>query len=404
MIPSERRHVAEPKPSATRAGLWLESPLWDSFWMLSGLWLLLFLQAAQVAHLVPLVQDMLTLAALSLLWGGHILAPVIVSWMNPGLRDHMVKQQGKYIFFPISLLIGSIVLGMLGDLSQWAFVPEEIRVHINPRFLIFYTFVVWNTWHFSAQHFGVLAVYRKLAGQFSKRDRQLDRAFSVVMTCVLMPVAWYTQRREDRLGQVLHYLPDTLAMPNLVTLVIMISAGLTLLYITIEFLKPNSSLPRVLYILSIGIQPIFGTVSYPIFHLAVFSICHWMIEFALASRILQNQLWPSKEQALLSSHKTSRYSFAKQVLILAAISIPMYGVLLSPTVLGVVARFHDSLYNEAVYFSYSLGALPVSLGALSGAYFGISFVHFVYDRYLYAFSRPEVSRLIAPHLFRRIRR
>ncbi len=404
MIPSERLHGAEPKHSVPRAGLWLESPLWDSFWMLSGLWLLLFLLAAQAAHLVPLVPDMLTLAALSLLWGGHILAPVIVSWMNPGLRDHMARQQGKYILFPVSLLIGSIVLGMLGDLSQWAFVPEEIRVHINPRFLVFYTFLVWNTWHFSAQHFGVLAIYRKLARQFSRRDRQLDRAFSVVMTCALMPVAWYSQHREDRLGQLFYYLPDISTMAGLPTLVIVTSACLTLFFMTIEFLKPNSSRPKVLYLLSIGIQPIFGTVSYPIFHMAVFSICHWMIEFALASRILQNQLRYSKEQALLSSHKMMRYSFAKQILMLAAISVPMYCVLLNPTVLGVVARFHASLYNEAVYFSSKLGALPVSLGALSGAYFGISFVHFVYDRYLYAFSRPEISRFIAPHLFRTIRR
>lgn len=404
MNSSETPHSVGSQQSVSGpSGLWLESPQWDSFWILSGLWLLLVILSAQAAGLVPKIPDALSLGALVFLWGGHILAPVIVTWMNPGLRAHMAKQPGKYLLFPTSILCISILVGMLGDLSQWTVFPEEFRIHVNPRFLIFYSFLIWNTWHFSAQHFGVLAIYRKLAKQWSPRDRGLDRAFSVVMTCVLLPVAWYTEQRWDRLGQLVVYLPDPSAWPHLTSLVIVTSAGLTLLYVLVEFLKPNASLPRALYILSIGIQPIFGTFSYPFFHMAVFSICHWMIEFALASRILRNQLRSSEGPSLGLSGAMTRNSFAKHILVLALISIPMYGLFWSQTFLGAVAQMHQSLYDEAMFFAYKLGTQPLALGAISGVYFGISFVHFLYDRHLYAFSRPEVSRSITPHLFRTVR-
>jgi hypothetical protein len=242
VISSEKPLSIGSQPSVPGpSGLWLESPQWDSFWILSGLWLLLVILLAQAADLVPKIPDLLSLGALVFLWGGHILAPVIVTWMNPGLRAHMAGQPGKYLLFPASVLCVSILFGMLGDLSQWTFFPEEIRIHLNPRFLIFYAFLIWNTWHFSAQHFGVLAIYRKLSKQWSSRDRQLDRAFTVVMACVLLPIAWYTEHRRDRLGQLVTYLPDSSAWPHLTSFVIVTSIGLTLLYLLIEFLKPNAS-------------------------------------------------------------------------------------------------------------------------------------------------------------------
>jgi hypothetical protein len=43
---------------------WLQSPWWDSLWMLSGLWLLLIVMCAQGAGYVPLVPRLLAGCAL----------------------------------------------------------------------------------------------------------------------------------------------------------------------------------------------------------------------------------------------------------------------------------------------------------------------------------------------------
>lgn len=173
---------------AEKAQPWLESPVWDCFWIFSGLWLLVIVLIAHGVGYIPLISNGLAMGAMVLLWGGHILAPVIVIWTNRAWRAYLVKNKRQCILLPLALLLMSVTLGMLGDGSQWPGMPREIIFHLNPRLGLFYMFLLWNTWHFSAQHFGVLAIYRRVSGQFSQKDRCFDRAFCVGMTCVYQSV------------------------------------------------------------------------------------------------------------------------------------------------------------------------------------------------------------------------
>jgi hypothetical protein len=365
--------------------------------MLSGLWLLGIALVAHAAGYVPVVPNLLALAAVVLLWGGHILSPVVVSWANRDLRAHMLKNTRKFILLPLALLLGSVILGVLGDLSQWPGISREVTVHLNPRLFLFYVFLLWNTWHFAAQHFGVLSIYRRSAGQVSNRDRWLDRAFCVTMTCVLTPLAWYSQSRSDLLANLLSYLPSPSMLSGLATAIIATSAILTVSHLTVEAAKSNSSLPRVGYILSIGIQPIFGSISHPIYHMAVFSICHWLIEFALASKILHGQR--AARHPATPRLPLLKSGFAIGVLLFVLMSVGMFVLFHSRTFHAIVGIVPASGYGQDSLFSYKIGVFQLAFGALSGAYFGVSFVHFLYDRYLYAFSRPEIRAWIAPHLF-----
>lgn len=392
-----------PKPKTKYSTHWLESPAWDVFWMLSGLWLLALVVFAQWAGYTPMVPNILAFGALLLLWGGHILAPVIVSWKNSGLRSEMMVRKGKYVVLPGSILCGATALGILGDINNWSVIPAEIKAHINPRFLLFYVFFLWNTWHFSAQHFGVLAIYRTLAGQFSQRYRQGDRVFCVVMTCILLPVAWYTQERYDRLGPLMQYFPEPSTLESMAGSIIALSAIITLVFMGLEALKPKRSIPRTWYILSIGIQPIFGVMSYPLYHMVVFSFCHWMIEFALASRILRNQARAPDGVSAQSNQDQNTSSFLSYIVVFALISIPMYLLFFYAATHRYIASIAAAQFDYRVYFGYGLGDTPILLGAISGLYFGISFVHFLYDRYLFAFSKSEIRCWVAPHLFRSIR-
>ncbi len=376
---------------------WLCTPVWDSFWILSGLWLLAIVLAAHGAGYVPLVPNLLAVGAVAFLWGGHIVSPVVASWANRDLRAHMLRNTRKFVGVPLALLAASLGLSLLGDLSQWPGVPRDVAAHLNPRLSLFYGFIAWNTWHFSAQHFGVLSIYRRTSGQGGARDRRLDRAFCVAMTCVLTPLAWYSQDRKDLLAGLLSYGPAPAALPALGPAVVTAAAVLTVLFVAAERRKPNGSWPRALYGLSIGIQPIFGVVSYPIYHVAVFSICHWLIELALTSRILRGEVAASRVAAAARAWR--RAGFAIGLTLFAVISVGMFAVFHSRTVhtaIGIappVAHGHHSL------FAYHSGAVQLAFAALSGAYFGLSFIHFAYDRWLYAFSRPEIRQSVAPHLF-----
>jgi hypothetical protein len=73
------------------------------------------------------------------------------------------------------------------------------------------------------------------------------------------------------------------------------------------------------------------------------------------------------------------------------ISVPLYYVLLRPTAFGN--------FDTAVHLGYQLGETSLMLGLLSGTYFGITFVHFMYDRFVYSFRDPQVRNAIARHLF-----
>ena len=83
--------------------LWLQSPWWDSLWMLSGLWLLLIVMFAQGAGYVPLVPHLLAGLAVTLLWGGHILSPIVVGWTNHGLRSHMLLHWPQFVALPVAV-------------------------------------------------------------------------------------------------------------------------------------------------------------------------------------------------------------------------------------------------------------------------------------------------------------
>lgn len=162
----------------------------------------------------------------------------------------------------------------------------------------------------------------------------------------LTPMAWYAQHRKDHLGQLFFYLPNPSVLPELGTAIIVTSAFLTLLYMTIESLKQHASLPRGLYILSIGIQPIFGTISYPIYHLAIFGICHWLIEFALASRILHSQSLAAESRLPAPPQRILRPGFSMWVLVFTLLSVLMYCIFHSRTLHGIVGIGLQSGYNQ----------------------------------------------------------
>jgi hypothetical protein len=139
------------QPTPTR--YWLVSPLRDGYRLLSGLWLVSLLIVARFTGFLPDIRSPLLLYIPLLLGGGHIISPMLTAWGIPAFRQVMLRRRGRYVTAPLCVLALCIVFGMLGDMGWWSLTPA-IRETINPRYMLFFIMMVWNTWHFAGQHFG----------------------------------------------------------------------------------------------------------------------------------------------------------------------------------------------------------------------------------------------------------
>lgn len=365
--------------------------------MLCGIWLLGFLLVVHVTGMADAVTYKLLLFGLLTTWGGHVVAPMIAAWRSNILRDELWKSPAYYVALPVMLMIGFGIIGALtvqGSANAYPYLMSNYRF-TGFGAAMFLIFVAWNTWHFASQHFGVLSIYRVRAKQFDDRDRRWDRIYAVGMTCGLMPIAWYTQGR--RLG----VLNEVFELPNphgaLAMSVVAVSMVITAIALAYEFRKPNRSLPRLLYIVSIGIQPVFAVVSYTIYHFAVFSMAHWIVAIALVARVWSNEA-ASHEVERPNVWTAAQRMFAFQVMIMIGVSVVFYFVWRS----SVIPHFADwaavrlALSGDG---SYGLRAM----GAVGGALLGLNITHFMYDRFIYSFRRPAIRQAIAPYLFQEAR-
>jgi hypothetical protein len=76
---------------------------------------------AQLVGLVPAVPTAFAVYGTLLLWGGHILSPIVTAWVNPALRPVLLQQRRRFIVVPLLVLIGSIALGVLGNRCSCCF-------------------------------------------------------------------------------------------------------------------------------------------------------------------------------------------------------------------------------------------------------------------------------------------
>ena len=371
----------------TQTGPWLESPAWDGFWILNILWLTPLLGLAWVlGQASPTASTLVKLGSIGL-WGGHLLSPMITSWRSPGLRAQMKSDRGRWIVRPLAVFASCIALAFVGLHNADRVVAYE---------LLLLTFVLWNTWHFCGQHFGVLSIYRMKSGASpanSDRTRQVDRWFTFMCTCVLLPLAWFLQ--SERIGPLFRFLPTPDPDGVVRWLVIGASAFATLVVVVRDVTGPNRSSGHVGILLTVGLQPILAAVSYPLFNFVLFSMSHWIIALALASRILANTPKLSSASTDTPRGGTARYLIAYGALIV--VSVPMYAVFWSDRLIQGTSHLTLGMFRRSSELATE--APSALLTFVVGAYFGTTFVHFLYDRALYGFRRPEVRASVAPALF-----
>jgi hypothetical protein len=323
---------------------WIRGPLWDGFWILSGLPIGLILVA--LSKTVP--QTLLTFSLLVALQTGHLLSPIALAWLVPGFRKIMLTQRIKYIGVPLLVLAVPTVIAAVASEGLTEYRPNlSIALQINqwpdgknPYLMMIWVYAVWNIYHFGMQNFGVLSIYRRKAGTGSRR---VDMTFCLVITSVAM-----------FLGVPISFIRVWDLRWPCVALSLVVTGGMVWRQI-----KGDLSLPRMLFILTDGLalallfwQPLIG--------FAVYAMNHWLVAIGLSSHV----------------HATSR---GKSPIVFAVVVI-LVGILC----FGMLFVRPTATAGIAIHITMVAFGVRVGLGC----------VHFLYDRYIYKFSDERVRATI----------
>jgi hypothetical protein len=138
---------------------WIRGPLWDGFWILSGLPVGLALATGYA----PMSVLLLVFLALN---SGHLVAPVAMAWSHRGFRQIMLAQKIKYIFIPIAIVVMGGVFGVMvgktfpiNPVTLAVGIPEW-KDYARPLVALLPLYFVWNAYHFGMQNYGFLRLYR----------------------------------------------------------------------------------------------------------------------------------------------------------------------------------------------------------------------------------------------------
>ncbi len=390
-VVSEMMDAGEAAPAAQPSALrdflkrgWIVSPTWDAFWFLGGISLLplpFFLSGAfgKSSMAVGIVYGSLNF----LLVTSHQISPVYGAWALPGLRREMLKHKARYIYAPLAILLIPALVG-----GAAAFTSDAVRGWlslIHPWNLIFLAAFLGDFQHFGGQYFGMLSLYRKTSGQKAPLDRRVDYLYAMTLTFVFSPLTLYSQK--EALGPLLQMLPA--APAGFGSGVVAASLAMLAAMLLFELRKPETSLPRLLFILGMGLAPTTMNYDFRLFAI-VYGVWHWLAAIGLVGRVVSKSE-KARNVELTSRWQRIRASFGFKCAIMFGLGLPIW----LPTI-GAEKLFGlDDLDN----FMGGAKVVPLGLGLLAGLVVGVGLCHILYDRAFYGFRHAEIREHVAPHLF-----
>jgi len=378
---ARRPHVTVPPPSP-----WLHGPAWDGFWMLSALWLAPVVLWLSHGYADPQdgPLDLLYFGLTALFWIGHRLCSTYLAYCTEAYRALVRAQPRRFIVVPVAVAAACFAVFLPAD-DALPWTREERLVALA---IIDYVFV---TYHFAAQHFGVLSLYRMRNGRaVSDHTRTIDRLFAVGVGGVLVVVAdvlagavAYQDRWVDR-----WLVPAWLAssadeIRAGATLVLLVATAVMVLA---ELRAPRWSLPRLSYVLGLAIMVALALrPRSPFLFLVVWTSQHWIVATGLASRTAIGEPAPVCGRVRRVLHAVNVRPWAV-VLVLALAS-----VVLLPLFEVEANRQDGTYYGDWIFGAVATGLRESSwVPALVALGFATGFIHYILDRNVYRMSDPRV--------------
>ena len=223
---------------------WIRSPLWDGFWLHSGLWLTLLMILLDSL----ILQEMFYAVGVFLFWISHRFSSFYIAWGTRAYKSIRKNQQKRFVILPIFIVL--FVFGVL-------FTPETVfPVTVFERILgLLLLDFAWGVHHFAAQHYGILRLYHhrynpESAASANKQDRIFCWGVggALVVIAELLHGTSYLQE-----NQILQFLPNIWVIdgiPFLMGFGSVLVIGITFFMIRNAWYQ-DSGLPRIMYLLEL---------------------------------------------------------------------------------------------------------------------------------------------------------
>jgi len=367
---------------------WVRSPAWDIFWLHSGLWLglLVFALSSQPAL------EMFYMAGVFLFWISHRFSSFYIAWGTRSFSTVRTSQPWRFVIFPVILVLSVFVL---------LFIPEtvlSVPLHVRILGLLLLDFF-WGMHHFAAQHYGMLRLFQYRANPSTAHSSHLqDRLFCWVVGFVLVLIAELLHgasflQQKNILPAIPHdwgseIIPIILRSGTLLVL------GITSIMIRNALLQ-NSGLPRILYILGLGIMVTSAFQLQPIEFLMLWTLQHWITALGLAAQMGGNDIKKSMSVRNRISKKSLFSEYQNQWIVL--LFLCSISVILTPffeiEAVSSGARYSEVIFPSFMYWleNSSWVTILVGVGLASG------YLHYFMDRAVYRLSDAE-TRMSAKNL------
>jgi hypothetical protein len=366
---------------------WIKSPAWDLVWVLNALWLapLLLLLALGYDDVRASPVDGLFFALTVPLWFGHRVSSAWLAYATPAYRPLLTTQRLRFIVAPLAIVVACFA----ALLAPESVLPMPLTERVVWFAVVDYLLL---SYHFAAQHFGLLSLYRARAGRASDANtRRLDRWFAlavgggfvVVANALTGSIAFQDRWIDPLLGADGADLFAGALRDGGIVLVVM----LTGLMLRVELRSQQRSLPRVAYVLGVSAMVLFAFLARdPFLFIVLWSVQHWSAAMGLASLAASggDQAPCARWQRLLAP--INRRGWAVLV-VLAVVSTLLLPVLEVEAVADEYT-YADRIFGEAALWLRASSFVPalLALGFASG------FIHYLLDRAAFRFSSPDVRR------------
>src|SRR5216110_2728249 len=364
---------------------WVRGPVWDGFWMLSAIWLapivLLLVHGYSDPESSPL--DLLYFGLTALFWIGHRLSSTYLAYCTEAYRPLLREQPMRFVVLPLLVTAGCFALFLPAD-STLPWTREERLIGLA---IVDYACV---TYHFAAQHFGALSLYRSRADRGSCiQTRRLDRFFALTAGGVLVFVAdilagavAYQDQWVDR------WFPAWIVSAENgirggATLALL---AITTIMLFVELRTPRWSLPRVLYIVGIAVMVGLALCPRSLFlFLVIWTSQHWILATGLASQTPCAEPAPVNGVARRVLHALNLRPWAVMLflMLLSLVLLPLFEV--------EANRETGTYYGDRIFGAFATQLRTSSwVPALVALGFATGFIHYLLDRSVYRMSDPQV--------------
>jgi hypothetical protein len=320
----------------------------------------------------------------ALFWIGHRLSSTWLAYCTEAYRPLLSSEPVRFVLLPLLVTVACFVVFLPpDDAYPWTRWERFVGMAILDYALV--------TYHFAAQHFGALSLYRSRAERARcAQTRRHDRIFALVVGGALIFLA-------DILAGAVAY-PDLWLNHWLVpawvaanqeairegALAVLFFA--TALMLVAETRASRRSLPRALYILGLAAMVAIALQPRSLFlYLAIWTSQHWILAMGLASQVPRAEPPPEGGTLRRFFHALNIRPWAL-LLVLAMVS-----VLLLPLFEVEASLDGGTFYGDRI-FGVMAEELRTSfwVPGLIAIAFATGFVHYLLDRNVFRMSDPRV--------------